>query len=197
MKRAIDVVVASVAIVFLSPLLVALSAAIVIDSRGAPIFSQWRWGRNCVPFRVYKFRTMHPDAEDRSGVRQTEENDVRVTRLGALLRRSNLDELPQLFNVLNGDMSLVGPRCHPIGMLAGGVAYEDLVSNYHERHAIRPGMTGLAQSLGLRGPTTDAGRAVQRIELDLEYVRTAGLWLDLKIVGRTLLNELRCGGSGS
>ena len=132
---------------------------------------------------------------DPTGVNQTIERDPRITRIGRFIRRTNIDELPQLFNVVKGDMSLVGPRCHPLGMLAAGVIYENLVANYHERHVMRPGITGLAQARGLRGPTTRPAKARARIAADIHYVENFSLWLDLKIIYWTLLSEIR-GGTG-
>lgn len=196
-KRLIDIAVSSTALVVLSPALLSLMVMIRLESRGWPIFTQARWGRNMSTFRVYKFRTMFVDKCDPGGVDQTQVGDPRVTRLGAILRRTNIDELPQLINVLKGDMSLVGPRCHPIGMRAGGVAYEELVGSYHRRHEMRPGMTGLAQANGYRGPTTDASFAVRRIQFDLQYIRHFSVWLDMKIMFATLVNEIRGGGTGS
>ncbi|WP_353646649.1 sugar transferase [Mesorhizobium sp. WSM2239] len=195
-KRLIDIALSSVALTVLSPALLLLMIIIRIESHGSPIFTQMRWGRNMSTFRVYKFRTMYVDKCDPVGVDQTAVGDCRVTRTGAILRRINIDELPQLINVLKGDMSLVGPRCHPIGMLAGGMAYEELVRSYHLRHEMRPGITGLAQVNGYRGPTTDPILAIGRIQYDLEYIRNFSVWMDLKIIFITLQKEIRFGGTG-
>lgn len=197
LKRLIDIAASSVALVVLSPALIWLTVLIRLESRGSPIFTQVRWGRNMSTFRVYKFRTMFIDKCDPGGVNQTEVGDPRVTRIGAILRRTNVDELPQLINVLKGDMSLVGPRCHPIGMRAGGMPYEELVRSYHRRHEMRPGITGLAQANGYRGSTADANLAVRRVQLDLEYIRKFTVWMDVKIIFTTLANEIRGGGTGS
>ncbi len=186
-KRILDVVLSAAAIVALLPFLMFLWLAIKIDSPGAAIFGQDRWGRNCMRIRIYKFRSMHEDAGDPSGIAQTIENDPRVTRIGRIIRKYNFDELPQLFNVLKGDMSLVGPRCHAVGMLAAGILYEELVPNYHLRHRFRPGMTGLAQIRGLRGPTTDAVEAERRIEADLAYLGNYSLLLDARIIVKTII----------
>ena len=118
-----------------------------------------------------------------------------MTRVGHWLRRTSLDELPQLVNVLKGDMSLVGPRCHAIGMRAAGKLYEELVPDYHERHLVRPGITGLAQMRGLRGPTVLASKSRARIACDIHYVDNFSLLLDLKIIAGTIRSEL-FGGSG-
>jgi lipopolysaccharide/colanic/teichoic acid biosynthesis glycosyltransferase len=138
---------------------------------------------------------MRTDMCDASGVAQTVQNDPRITRIGAILRRTNLDELPQLLNVLKGDMSLVGPRCHAIGMLAAGMVYEELVPEYHYRHLVRPGITGLAQMRGLRGPTDRAAKARARIASDLFYVENFSVFLDIRIIVGTFISEMR-GGNG-
>lgn len=192
-KRLFDIVASAAALVALAPILVLIALAIRAESRGSPIFSQLRWGKGGRKFRVFKFRSMRADLGDPTGVAQTVKGDSRVTSVGSFLRRTNLDELPQLINVLIGDMSLVGPRCHAIGMYAGGMLYEQLVPNYHERHAMRPGLTGLAQMRGLRGPTDRPSRARARIHSDLHYVEHFTIWLDLKIIFGTIISELRNG----
>jgi lipopolysaccharide/colanic/teichoic acid biosynthesis glycosyltransferase len=194
-KRTIDIAFALVALVCLLPLLLTVSVLIRLDSPGPILFTQIRWGKDCRKIRVYKFRSMRIDNCDVTGVLQTRPNDPRITRMGAVIRRTNIDELPQLLNVLKGDMSLVGPRCHAIGMLAAGIPYEDLVPNYHRRHQVKPGITGLAQMRGLRGPTERAAKARARIACDLHYIDHFSLKLDLKIMALTLWNELR-GGEG-
>lgn len=194
-KRAFDVVVSLAVLVFLAPVLLLIALAVVLDSPGSPIFSQWRWGMAGKKIRIYKFRSMRSDVCDATGVAQTVMGDPRITRLGAFLRRTNLDELPQLYNVMIGDMSLVGPRCHAVGMLAGGVLYEDLVPVYHQRHRMRPGLTGLAQVRGLRGPTDKVSKARARVAADLYYIENFSLILDVKIIIGTVLSELR-GGKG-
>jgi lipopolysaccharide/colanic/teichoic acid biosynthesis glycosyltransferase len=195
-KRAFDLVAASLGLILLSPLLLAVAIAIRLTSRGPAIFRQWRHGRNGVPFQVYKFRTLYADAADATGLRQTVANDCRITPLGRFLRKANIDELPQLLNVIQGDMSLVGPRPHPIGMLAGGVPYEDLISAYPLRHLVSPGLTGLAQVRGFRGPTTERFAARGRVFNDLLYVQRVSVFLDLRIIWGTIVQELRRG-SGS
>ena len=194
-KRLLDVVLAAGALLVLAPLFLVIAALIRLDSRGPVFFRQVRWGLGGEKIIVLKFRSMRVGDGDPTGIRQTVENDPRLTRLGATLRRTNLDELPQLINVLKGDMSLVGPRCHAINMLAAGKLYEELVPNYHLRHTMRPGITGLAQMRGLRGPTHRPDKARARIACDIYYVRNFSLWLDLKIIIGTLISELR-GGSG-
>jgi lipopolysaccharide/colanic/teichoic acid biosynthesis glycosyltransferase len=132
---------------------------------------------------------------DDRGTRQTQTDDPRVTPLGRILRKSSLDELPQLINVLLGDMSLVGPRPHVPGMLAGGMLYEELTPYYFQRHNMRPGITGLAQVSGYRGSTSVPLSAIERLERDLQYIARWSLWLDLVIIVRTVIREL-CAGSG-
>ncbi len=195
MKRLFDIAASGAALAVLSPLLLVVALLIRLDSPGSPLFSQLRWGQDGRKIRIYKFRSMRADMHDVSGVKQTVAGDPRITRIGAVLRRSNIDELPQLFNVLKGDMSLVGPRCHAIGMLAAGVPYEELVPDYHARHCMRPGLTGLAQMRGLRGPTDRPGKARARIASDLYYIENFSFWLDMRIIAGTIVSELK-GGKG-
>jgi lipopolysaccharide/colanic/teichoic acid biosynthesis glycosyltransferase len=194
-KRAIDVAGALAGLLVLLPVLLVIAVLIKATSRGPVLFTQERTGVGNRTFRIYKFRSMYTDLCDRSGVTQTVDGDPRITPIGRVLRRTNLDELPQLINVLVGDMSLVGPRPHVPGMLAAGLPYEDLVDGYEHRHFMRPGITGLAQVHGLRGPTTEVEPSVLRIARDLEYIRDFSLWLDLKILVRTIVVEAR-GGTG-
>lgn len=194
-KRLLDIVVSTVALIALLPVFFIVAALIRIDSPGPILFTQVRWGKNCRRIRVFKFRSMRADLGDATGVQQTVKGDLRITRVGAVLRRTNIDELPQLLNVLKGDMSLVGPRCHAIGMQAAGMLYEDLVPTYHRRHLMRPGMTGLAQVRGLRGPTDRRGKSRARIACDLHYIDHFSIWLDLRILVGTVISEIR-GGSG-
>jgi polysaccharide biosynthesis protein PslA len=174
-------------------LFVTIAAAIKLTSPGPVFFSQYRYGHRNRRFRIFKFRTMHTRLTDRSGVRQTTADDPRVTWVGRLLRKTSLDELPQLINVVTGDMSLVGPRPHVPGMQAASVVYEDLVPYYFQRHAIRPGITGLAQVNGCRGSTAIAAAAVSRVNYDLEYIENWSLWLDIKILWRTVRHEFFSG----
>ena len=195
-KCMIDICVSIALIIALLPAFLAIWTLIRSTSPGPALFSQRRYGRNGRLFEMYKFRTMYIEMSDPSGCTQTAESDPRVTPVGRFLRRTNLDELPQLFNVLKGDMSLVGPRPHPPGMRGGGVAYEALVPNYFDRLRVQPGITGLAQVEGFRGPTLDPEVAARRIELDNEYIRNYSLRLDLKILARTVSRELTGGGTG-
>jgi polysaccharide biosynthesis protein PslA len=196
LKRVMDVAGSLVALVLLSPLFALVALAIKLESRGPVFFIQERWGKDHKRFRVLKFRSMYEHACDVSGISQTVEGDDRVTPLGAVLRKTNIDELPQLINVLKGDMSLVGPRCHVVGMQAAGMDYEELVPQYHLRHTMRPGITGLAQMRGLRGPTADARLAIRRVRSDLEYIANFNIALDIKIMVRTAYREFFRGGLG-
>ena len=194
-KRLMDIILSIIFLVSLSPFLLFIYILVRIDSGGPAIFSQYRWGKDGKLIKVYKFRSMRIEHCDPTGVEQTTENDPRLTSIGLFLRASNIDELPQFWNVLKGDMSLVGPRCHVPGMLAAGVLYEDLVPEYHIRHHVRPGLTGLAQVRGFRGPTVKADKARARIASDLFYIEHYSLWLDIKILIATILVEFR-GGRG-
>jgi lipopolysaccharide/colanic/teichoic acid biosynthesis glycosyltransferase len=195
LKRAFDIFGATSALVILFPVLLTIALLIVIDDGGPIFFRQIRWGLKGSKITVYKFRSMRTDLCDPTGIEQTVKGDRRVTRIGAFLRKTNIDELPQLLNVIKGDMSLVGPRCHAINMRAAGMLYEELVPEYHYRHLMRPGITGLAQTRGWRGPTERPTKARARIASDIYYIRNFSLWLDMKILFGTLLSELR-GGTG-
>ena len=193
MKRAIDVVGAGAALIFLAPLFISVAIAVKVTSPGPVLFSQHRYGYRNKRFRIYKFRTMHMHLGDRAGTCQATRNDPRVTPIGRLLRNTSLDELPQLLNVLKGDMSLVGPRPHVPGMLASGILYEQLVPYYFQRHTVRPGITGLAQVNGCRGGTAHAADAIARIDYDLQYIENWSPWTDLKIILKTCRREFLSG----
>ena len=194
-KRAFDVSFALMFLLLMSPALLVIAALVKGTSRGGVLFRQKRHGTGGELFEIWKFRTMYADRGDQRGVKQTQDNDPRITPLGRFLRRTSLDELPQMVNVLRGDMSLIGPRPHVPGMLAAGVVYEELVPTYHQRHVVRPGITGLAQASGYRGGTEDARLARARVEHDLVYIETWSFSLDLKILVKTVWRELS-GGTG-
>lgn len=192
-KRLFDVVVASSALLFFAPLLLAIAITIKLTSPGPVLFFQYRYGYRNRRFKVYKFRSMRVEAGDRTGVKQTVKGDSRVTWIGRILRKTSLDEIPQLLNVVRGDMSLVGPRPHVPGMLAAERLYEDLVPYYFQRHTARPGITGLAQVSGCRGSTVEAGRAISRIDYDLAYIEKWSMRLDILILIRTIRREFLSG----
>lgn len=186
LKRVMDVVVASIALVLLSPLLLVTAGMIRLTSAGPAVFRQRRTGLNGKEFTILKFRTMYCDLQDVSGVKHTVKDDPRVTPVGSVLRKLSIDELPQLLNVLHGDMSLVGPRAHPVGMLALGVPYGQFVRGYDLRHVLKPGLTGQAQIKGYRGEVADEAHARGRIAEDLDYIRNVSIGRDLKILVLTL-----------
>jgi Undecaprenyl-phosphate glucose phosphotransferase len=186
-KRVLDIGLASLALFALSPLMLVVACAIRLDSSGPVLFRQTRNGFNGRPFRIFKFRTMTV-TEDGPVVVQAQRDDVRVTRIGRVLRRSSIDELPQVFNVLLGSMSLVGPRPHA---LAHDDQYTKLIANYAYRHHVKPGITGWAQVHGLRGETPDTELMRRRVELDIEYITKWSLLLDLQILARTILELMR------
>lgn len=192
-KRLFDIVFAAMSLLALSPLLLGLAIAIRLSSPGPVLFRQWREGRDGVPFQILKFRTMHHGLADPSGLQQVEPDDPRVTRLGAFMRRKSLDELPQLINVLRGDMSVVGPRPHAVGMHVAGVPYKTIVPYYPLRHAVRPGITGWAQANGLRGPALDPRSARARIDHDLAYIQNQSVLLDLRVIALTVRREFLTG----
>lgn len=194
-KRVADIVISAAALVLLSPFFLAIIVAIRLTSPGPAFFKQSRTGLGGRPFAMLKFRTMRFDESDASGVKQTQPNDGRVTRLGRVLRRSSVDELPQLFNVLAGQMSIVGPRPHVAGMQSGGMAYDKLVPYYDQRTLVLPGLTGWAQANGYRGPTTDADLARARINHDIAYIQNYSLWLDVRTILLTIRSEF-LGGTG-
>ncbi|MBO6758318.1 MAG: sugar transferase [Roseibium sp.] len=185
-----DILGAGVGLFLLLPLLVAIALAVKTTSKGPVLFRQSRYGLNGTLFTVLKFRTMYIDKCDAAGTKQTVENDPRVTPVGRFLRHSNFDELPQLINVLRGDMSLVGPRPHVPGMLAAGVPFEVFDGRYMDRHRVLPGITGLAQVNGFRGETKEPYHARMRVDYDLIYIEQRSLWLDIKILAMTVFNEL-------
>ncbi len=191
-KRVADLVLAATALALLSPLLLLAAIAVKLDSPGPVFFRQERFGFNNRRFEMLKFRTMRVADCDPSGARRTVRNDPRVTRVGRFLRRSSIDELPQLWNVLTGDMSIVGPRAHPIEMKIGDRYYHEVVEGYFARHRVRPGITGWAQVHGLRGEVDTLEKARARVAFDLHYVENWSLLLDLRILLLTVLRGLGC-----
>lgn len=184
-KDILDFICALIMIVFCAPLLVVIAILIRLDSRGPVFFTQYRFGEGGRTFRIFKFRTLHVDNQDLSGAQQVALRDPRVTRIGHFLRASCIDELPQLFNVLLGDLSLVGPRPHPIGMQTEGRLGVAITPRYMERYRVKPGMTGLAQIRGHRGPLQRAEELEARVASDLEYIETWTLVGDIKILLKT------------
>jgi Undecaprenyl-phosphate glucose phosphotransferase len=181
-KRGIDIVVAGAALIFLAPAFLAIAIAIKTDSSGPVFFRQSRNGHRGRPFRIFKFRTMTV-MEDGAAVTQVKRNDHRVTRVGRFLRKTSIDELPQLLNILSGEMSLVGPRPHPISL---DELYGKAIENYELRQHVKPGVTGWAQVNGLRGETPTVDLMFRRIEFDLWYAANCSLALDIQILVRTL-----------
>ncbi|MNL39206.1 UDP-glucose:undecaprenyl-phosphate glucose-1-phosphate transferase [compost metagenome] len=177
----------------LGPLMIIVALAVKASSPGPVLFRQKREGLNGRIFEAYKFRSMAAELGDASGVAQTLDNDPRVTAIGRFIRKTSIDELPQLFNVLKGDMSLVGPRPHVPGMMAAGRLYKDLVPYYDRRLDMLPGITGWAQVNGLRGSTRDPHKARERIDHDLAYIQNFSVWLDLKIIALTVVREFVTG----
>lgn len=181
LKTVEDYLVGVPAFLILSPLMLAIALAIRLEGNGPVLFKQQRHGFNHKVFKIYKFRTMTVQ-EDGDSVPQAREKDPRVTKLGAFLRRYSLDELPQIINVMKGDMSLVGPRPHA---LAHNHQYAQTIENYSGRHKVKPGMTGWAQVNGCRGETSEKERMAERVRYDLEYIDNWSLWFDFKIMALT------------
>jgi len=185
-KRLQDLVIGVPLLVAISPLLLMIGLLIKIDSSGAMFFRQRRHGFNNEEILVWKFRSMRADAADARAERQVTADDDRVTRVGRFLRKASLDELPQLINVVKGEMSLVGPRPHAIGMKTGDVESALLVAEYAQRHRIKPGMTGWAAINGSRGPLHTPEEVQRRVELDVDYIARNSLRLDLRIMAMTI-----------
>jgi polysaccharide biosynthesis protein PslA len=157
-----------------------------LDSPGPVLFKQRRIGHGNRQFMMYKFRSMRTDKTDSSGSRSASRDDDRITRVGRFIRRTSIDELPQLINVIRGEMSLVGPRPHPLGSLAGDLLFWEVTHNYWLRHALKPGITGLAQIRGFRGATDREEDLEKRIRCDLEYLSNWSVWRDFLIMLQTL-----------
>ena len=186
LKRGLDIVGSLVALALLAVPMAVVAVAIRLDSPGPVIFRQRRYGLDGQEFEIYKFRTMTLAASN-AGFAQATRGDARITRLGALLRRTSIDELPQFINVLQGRMSIVGPRPHPIAL---DDAQRKLIDGYRLRHKVRPGITGWAQVNGFRGETDTPDKMLNRIRFDLEYIDQWSIWLDLRIIVRTAFKVL-------
>jgi Undecaprenyl-phosphate glucose phosphotransferase len=190
-KLAFDKTVAALALVALSPLMLLTALAIRLDSRGPVLFKQKRYGFNNELIEVYKFRSMYVHMSDHNAAKLVTKDDPRVTPVGRIIRKTSIDELPQLFNVLIGNLSLVGPRPHAVSAKAGGKLYDEAVASYFARHKVKPGVTGWAQINGWRGETDTELKLVKRIEHDLEYIENWSLLLDLYILIRTPVSLLK------
>lgn len=186
MKRLMDIGISSIALILGAPVLALIALIVKLDSPGPALFKQVRHGFNNREFEVYKFRSLRVEAEDKQAASQVTAGDSRVTKVGRFIRKTSLDELPQLLNVLKGDMSLVGPRPHAIGMRTGNTESYKLVEEYAHRHKVKPGMTGWAQINGSRGPLHDAAGVARRVQYDIEYIERASVWFDLMIMIKTI-----------
>ena len=182
-KRAEDLLIGGAISLLILPVCLVIAIAIKLTSPGPVLFKQYRTGINGRKFKVYKFRSMVVHQEARDEVTQAKKQDPRITRIGAFLRRTSLDELPQFFNVMQGRMSIVGPRPHA---LAHNEYYKDLVESYMQRHKVKPGITGWAQVNGYRGETDTLEKMQKRVEYDLWYIDNWSMWLDLKIIFWTI-----------
>ena len=186
-KRIFDILGSAIGLIMLLPLLILVAIWIKIDSKGPVFFMQNRWGTGAQPFQIYKFRSMtqatSSASSDGETVVQTTQNDMRVTKVGTFIRRTSIDELPQLINILKGDMSIVGPRPHAVGH---NKEYRGLVKGYMLRHKVKPGLTGWAQIHGFRGETDTIDKMEKRVEYDLEYLRNWTPMLDIYVILRTV-----------
>ena len=185
-KRLQDLIIGCAALVMLSPVLALIAIAVRLDSSGPVFFRQKRHGFNSETITVWKFRTMRDDRSFAGGERQVAADDDRVTRLGRILRSTSLDELPQLINVVLGEMSLVGPRPHPVAMKTGDVESARLVAEYAWRNRMKPGMTGWAAINGSRGPLHTPAEVRRRVALDVDYIERQSFWFDLYIMAMTI-----------
>lgn len=185
-KEVQDRSLALLGIVALAPVLILTALAIKLESKGPILFRQRRLGFNNLEIEVLKFRSMYTDRQDTTGGERTRKQDPRVTKVGRFIRRTSIDELPQLWNVLRGEMSLVGPRPHALAMRVGDAYYHDAVRGYAARHRVKPGITGLAQVRGLRGEIDTVERAKQRVEYDKYYIENWSPLLDIRIIFETI-----------
>jgi exopolysaccharide biosynthesis polyprenyl glycosylphosphotransferase len=185
LKRLLDIVVSIAALLFLMPLMCIIAIAIRIESPGPAIFRQQRLGQNNRLFSLFKFRSMRSESTDLLGATSACRHDARLTRIGRFIRRTSIDELPQLFNVLIGDMSIVGPRPHALGSTAEDAMFWEVEDRYFHRHIVKPGITGLAQVRGFRGSTEARRDVSNRLHSDLEYLNGWSIWHDIKIILNT------------
>ena len=181
-----DKLLTALILVAASPIMALAALAVRLDSPGPILFRQPREGFNNRSFHCFKFRTMYDERLEYRNITQASRDDPRITRVGRFLRRTSIDELPQLFNVLMGDMSLVGPRPHAASTRAGGRLFSDVVQSYAARHKVKPGITGWAQVCGWRGETDTEEKLIKRFEHDLYYIENWSIWLDLYILVRTV-----------
>ncbi|WCP71952.1 sugar transferase [Sphingomonas hankookensis] len=185
-KRLFDLAICVPALIALLPGIILIAIAIKLDSKGPVLFRQRRVGQGNEFFYILKFRSMKVEQSDPDGKKSASRDDDRITRVGYFIRRTSIDELPQLFNVLLGDMSIVGPRPHALGSLAGDKLFWDIDERYWHRHALKPGITGLAQVRGFRGATTETTDLTQRLQADLEYISKWSFWRDAAILVLTV-----------
>ena len=185
-KRGFDLAVASGGLLLLMPVMVMAAIAIKLQDRGPIFFIQHRVGRGNRLFPMFKFRTMRAGPQGTDGAQSASRNDDRITAVGRFLRRTSIDELPQLWNVVRGEMAIVGPRPHAIGSLAGEKLFWEVDSRYWHRHSLKPGLTGLAQVRGLRGATHEEVDLAVRLQADLEYIAGWNLLRDIAIALRTI-----------
>lgn len=185
-KRLEDLILSGIALIFAAPVMLTVALAIKLDSPGPVLFRQKRYGYNNRLIEVFKFRSMYHARSDANAERQTTRDDDRITRVGRFIRKTSLDELPQLLNVFLGSMSMVGPRPHATATKAAGVLFEEAVAEYSARHRVKPGITGWAQINGYRGETDTLEKIEKRVEYDLDYIERWSVWFDLYILFRTV-----------
>jgi exopolysaccharide biosynthesis polyprenyl glycosylphosphotransferase len=190
-KWLFDKIIASIALILLAPVMAAVALAVKLDSRGPVLFRQKRYGFNNELIEVFKFRSMYTDRCDAAAAKLVTKDDPRVTKVGRIIRKTSLDELPQLFNVLLGDLSLVGPRPHAVQAKAGTQLYDEVVDGYFARHKVKPGITGWAQINGWRGETDTEEKIQKRVEHDLYYIENWSVFFDLYILLKTPLSLLK------
>jgi putative colanic acid biosynthesis UDP-glucose lipid carrier transferase len=177
-KRTEDIILSIIILIMISPVLIAVALGVKLSSPGPVLFKQNRYGINGQPINVYKFRSM-TSQDNGNIIKQATKKDIRITAFGAFIRKTSLDELPQFYNVIQGRMSIVGPRPHAV---AHNEEYRKLIPKYMQRHLVKPGITGWAQINGWRGETDTLHKMKKRIDFDLHYINTWSLWLDIKII---------------